>query len=95
MAAGEYGWDLPYFQRMVTAVDCLQVDATRCGGITEWLRVAALAAAHNLDVSGHCAPHVHVDAALATPNVRHLEWFHDHVRVERLLFDGLAAGEID
>jgi L-alanine-DL-glutamate epimerase-like enolase superfamily enzyme len=88
VAAGEYGWDLPYFQRMVTAVDCLQVDATRCGGITEWLRAAALAAAHNLDVSGHCAPHVHVDAALATPNVRHLEWFHDHVRIESMLFDG-------
>jgi len=88
VAAGEYGWDLTYFQRMVTAVDCLQVDATRCGGITEWLRVAALAAAHNLDVSAHCAPHVHVDAALATPNVRHLEWFHDHVRIESMLFDG-------
>ena len=38
------------------AVDCLQADATRCGGITEWLRVAAVAAAHGLEVSGHCAP---------------------------------------
>jgi len=88
VAAGEYGWDLPYFQRLVTAVDCVQVDVTRCGGITEWQRIAALAAAHNLDVSGHCAPHVHLDAALATPNLRHLEWFHDHVRIESMLFAG-------
>ncbi len=69
----------------------MRMSASRCGGITEWVRVAALAAAHNLDVSAHCAPHVHLDAALATPNVRHLEWFHDHVRIESLLFDGAAA----
>jgi L-alanine-DL-glutamate epimerase-like enolase superfamily enzyme len=96
VTAGEYGWDLPYFQRMVTAVDCVQVDVTRCGGITEWQRIAALAAAHNLDVSAHCAPHVHLDAALATANLRHLEWFHDHVRIESRLFDGAgdAAGGV-
>jgi len=37
-------------------VDCLQLDVTRCGGITEFQRGSALAAAHNLQVSGHCAP---------------------------------------
>jgi L-alanine-DL-glutamate epimerase-like enolase superfamily enzyme len=90
VAAGEYGGDLTYFQRMCAAgaVDCLQADASRCGGITEWLRVAAVAAAHHLEISGHCAPHLHAHVAAATPNVRHLEWFHDHVRIERLLFDG-------
>jgi L-alanine-DL-glutamate epimerase-like enolase superfamily enzyme len=90
VAAGEYGFDLPYFARMVQAgaVDCLQADLSRCGGITEWQRVAALAAANNLQISGHCAPYLHVDAALATPNLRHLEWFHDHVRIETRLFDG-------
>jgi L-alanine-DL-glutamate epimerase-like enolase superfamily enzyme len=90
VAAGEYGGDLTYFQRMCAAgaVDCLQADASRCGGITEWLRVAAVAAAHHLEISGHCAPHLHVHVAAATPNLRHLEWFHDHVRIERLLFDG-------
>ena len=70
------------------AVDCLQADVTRCGGITEWLRVAAVAAAHGLEISGHCAPHLHAHVAAATPNLRHLEWFHDHVRIEHLLFDG-------
>ena len=90
VAAGEYGWDLPYFRRMCAAgaVDCLQADASRCGGITEWLRAAAVAASHGLEVSGHCAPHLHVHAAAAIPNFRHLEWFHDHVRIESMFFDG-------
>jgi L-alanine-DL-glutamate epimerase-like enolase superfamily enzyme len=90
VAAGEYGVDLTYFQRMCAAeaVDCLQVDASRCGGISEWMRAAAVAAAHHLQVSGHCAPHLHAHVAAATPNFRHLEWFHDHVRIEHMLFDG-------
>ncbi|MFI7500022.1 enolase C-terminal domain-like protein [Streptomyces sp. NPDC049687] len=90
VAAGEYGYDLPYFARMVAAgaVDCLQVDVTRCGGVTEFLRAAALARGHGLDVSAHCAPHAHAAVAAAVPNVRHIEWFHDHVRIESLFFDG-------
>ncbi|PKW27276.1 enolase C-terminal domain-like protein [Phycicoccus duodecadis] len=90
VTAGEYGTDLAYFARMCRAgaVDCLQVDASRCGGISEWLRVAALAAASGLDVSGHCAPHLHVHVAAAVANLRHLEWFHDHVRIESMFFDG-------
>ncbi|GAB3137589.1 enolase C-terminal domain-like protein [Micromonospora sonneratiae] len=91
VTAGEYGYDLPYFQRMcaAAAVDCLQVDVSRCGGITEWQRIAAVAAAHGLEVSGHCVPHLHVDVAAATANLRHLEWFHDHVRIESMFFDGV------
>jgi L-alanine-DL-glutamate epimerase-like enolase superfamily enzyme len=91
VAAGEYGYDLVYFARMVEAqaVDCLQVDVTRCGGITDWLRAAAVAAAHNLQVSGHCAPNLHAHVAAAVPNLRHLEYFHDHVRIESMLFDGV------
>jgi L-alanine-DL-glutamate epimerase-like enolase superfamily enzyme len=90
VAAGEYGYDLPYFARMITsgAVDCLQVDATRCGGLTEFLRASALAHSHGLEVSAHCAPHAHAAAAAAIPNLRHIEWFHDHVRIEDMFFDG-------
>jgi L-alanine-DL-glutamate epimerase-like enolase superfamily enzyme len=90
VAAGEYGYDLFTLRRLCEtgAVDALQADATRCGGITEWLRVAAVAAAFNLQVSGHCAPNLHVAVAAAIPNLRHLEWFWDHDRIERLLFDG-------
>ena len=90
VTAGEYGYDLYYFRRMCAAgaVDCLQADVSRCGGITEWMRVAAVAASFGLQVSGHCGPHLHAHAGAATPNLRHLEWFHDHVRIESMLFDG-------
>lgn len=93
VTAGEYGYTLPYFAQMLAAgaVDCLQADVTRCGGITVWLRAAALAHGRGLEISGHCAPHAHAHAAASVPNLRHLEWFHDHVRIERLLFDGALA----
>jgi L-alanine-DL-glutamate epimerase-like enolase superfamily enzyme len=90
VTAGEYSWTLADSARLLAAeaVDCLQLDVTRCGGITEFLRGAALAAAHNVQVSGHCAPNLHAQVAVAVPNLRHLEYFHDHQRIERMLFDG-------
>jgi L-alanine-DL-glutamate epimerase-like enolase superfamily enzyme len=91
VAAGEYGYDLPYFERMCAAgaVDVVQADVSRCAGITEWLRVAGLVAAHGLDLSGHCAQSLHAHPACSVPNCRHLEYFADHARVDRLLFDGV------
>lgn len=90
VTAGEYGDDPRYFARLAPAVDCLQADATRCGGLTGFLRATAVAEAAGVDLSAHCAPHAHAHAAAARPaEVRHLEWFHDHVRVESLLFDGV------
>jgi L-alanine-DL-glutamate epimerase-like enolase superfamily enzyme len=90
VAAGEYSWSLADSARLIGAhaVDCLQLDVTRCGGITEFLRAAALAAAHNLQISGHCAPNLHAHVGAAVPNLRHVEYFHDHQRIERMLFDG-------
>ena len=84
VAAGEYGYSLDYFARMLSAdaVDCLQVDVTRCGGYTVWLQAASVAAAHNLQISGHCAPNLHAHVAAAVPNLRHVEYFHDHHRIE-------------
>ena len=80
IAAGEYGYDIFYFQRMIEAgaVDVLQADATRCGGITGFLQAGTLCAASCLELSAHCAPSLHVHAACAMPNFRHLEYFHDH-----------------
>jgi L-alanine-DL-glutamate epimerase-like enolase superfamily enzyme len=79
------------------AVDVLQADATRCGGITGFLRAAALCDAFQVPLSSHCAPSVHLPVACAAPRLRHMEWFHDHVRIERMLFDGaptLRGGHI-
>lgn len=90
IAAGEYGYDSRYFRRMLAAgaVDVLQADATRCAGITGFLTAAALCEAHCLPLSAHTAPGVHVHACCAVPAARHLEYFHDHVRIEHQLFDG-------
>jgi L-alanine-DL-glutamate epimerase-like enolase superfamily enzyme len=91
IAAGEYGYDAAYFEQMLAAeaVDVLQADITRCGGVTELLRVGALCLARSMPFSCHCGPAIHVHAAAAVENLLHVEYFHDHVRIERLLFDGL------
>ncbi len=95
IAAGEYGYTLPYFQQMLDAgaVDCLQADVTRCGGITPFLRVGALCDARTMDLSAHCAPQVSAHACTAIWHLRHLEYFHDHVRIESMLFDGVLEPE--
>ncbi|PND58150.1 mandelate racemase [Mycobacterium sp. ENV421] len=91
VAAGEYVADLYDARRLLPVVDCLQLDVTRCGGYTGWLAAASLAAAHNLQVSAHCAPAVHVPVAAAVPNFRHLEYFVDHARLEAEVFDGAPS----
>jgi L-alanine-DL-glutamate epimerase-like enolase superfamily enzyme len=93
IAAGEYGDTLASFRLLAPVVDCLQADVTRCGGYTGLVAVAALADAHQLDLSGHCAPQLSVHALAAVRRLRHLEYFHDHVRVESMLFDGVLEPE--
>ena len=91
IAAGEYGYALEYFRRMLEAgaVDVLQADVTRCAGITELLRVGALCAAHEIPLSAHTAPSIHAHVGCAIEPLVHVEYFHDHVRIERMLFDGV------
>lgn len=88
IAAGEYGYNLDDFRRLLPVVDVLQADVTRCGGVTGFIQAAALCEEHHIDLSGHCAPALHLHAACAAPRLRHLEWFYDHVRIEHMLFDG-------
>lgn len=99
IAAGEYGYDDVYFRRMVEtgAVDVLQADCTRCCGLTGFLQADALCHAANLPLSAHCAPAQHVAVCCAAQQACHLEYFHDHARIERMLFDGAitpVAGEL-
>jgi len=91
IAAGEYGYDSWYFRRMLEAgaVDVLQADATRCAGFTGFFEAVALCQAHHLPLSAHCAPTLHAHIACASIPFRHLEYFHDHVRIENMLFDGV------
>jgi L-alanine-DL-glutamate epimerase-like enolase superfamily enzyme len=91
IAAGEYAYVPADFRNLIAGgcVDCLQADVTRCGGITGFLRAGALASTFGLDLSAHCAPSASLAACCAVPSFRHLEYFHDHVRLEPLLFDGV------
>ena len=93
VAAGEYAFVPADFRNLLDAraVDCVQIDVTRCGGYTGFLRAAELAADHGLDVSAHCAPQASAHVCCAVPRFRHIEYFHDHVRVEELVFDGVLA----
>ena len=90
IAAGEYGYDLVYFRRMLEAgaVDVLQADATRCGGFSGFMAVAALCQAWSVSLSAHTAPSLHAHVCCALAPVCHVEYFHDHTRIEQMLFDG-------
>lgn len=90
IAAGEYGYDCVYFRRMLAAgaVDVLQADATRCGGVTGFLNAGALCLGDSIPLSAHTAPAIHAHLCCAVPTARHVEYFHDHVRIENLFFDG-------
>ena len=89
IAAGEYAYIPSDFRNLVGCVDCMQADVTRCGGITGLLSASGLANAHQIDVSAHCAPAISAHAFCAVERRRHLEYFHDHVRIEGMLFDGV------
>ncbi|MFC5862117.1 enolase C-terminal domain-like protein [Acidicapsa dinghuensis] len=93
IAAGEYGYDSLYFRQMLEAqsVDVLQLDATRCKGFTGFLEGAAIASSFGYPISAHCAPSLHMHIGCAVPKFRHVEYFHDHARIEEMLFDGFIA----
>jgi L-alanine-DL-glutamate epimerase-like enolase superfamily enzyme len=99
IVAGEYGYNLPYFHYMLAAkaVDILQADATRCGGITGFLKAGYLCEAYRLPFSSHCAPAVHLPAAISLPSFYIAEYFYDHARIEKMFFDGnpeVIAGQL-
>jgi L-alanine-DL-glutamate epimerase-like enolase superfamily enzyme len=93
VAAGEYAWDLFELERMADCVDVLQADVTRCGGITNLLRADGICRANSLDFSAHCAPQVSAHLGCAMERAVHVEYFHDHERVEAMLFEGVLPLE--
>ncbi len=90
IAAGEYGYELLYYETMIDAVDVIQADATRCLGITGFIKTSALCEAHGTPLSAHCAPSLHAHAACALLPLRHIEYFFDHMRIESRYFDGFV-----
>ncbi len=93
ITAGEYGYDLHYFRRMLEAgaVDVLQADGTRCGGITGFMHASAVCESFGLPFSAHTAPSIHAHACCASIPAINLEYFHDHVRIEHMLFNGTLS----
>lgn len=87
---GEYGYAPDNFAQILDAdaADVLQADVTRCGGFSGFGRVNALCEARSVPLSSHCAPYATLHAALAAKRLRHVEYFYDHVRIERKFFDG-------
>jgi L-alanine-DL-glutamate epimerase-like enolase superfamily enzyme len=93
IAAGEYAWDLADLARMAPCVDVLQADVTRCGGVTAFIRADGIARAHGIPLSAHCAPAASLHPCCACESLAHLEYFHDHTRIESMLFDRVPAPE--
>jgi L-alanine-DL-glutamate epimerase-like enolase superfamily enzyme len=93
IAAGEYGYDSLYFRRILEAeaVDVIQLDATRCKGFSGFLEAASVAASFGCPISAHCAPSLHMHVGCAVPQFRHVEYFHDHARIEAMLFEGFIS----
>ena len=56
------------------AASILQPDAGVCGGITEWRKIAALAAAHDIAVAPHWLADLHVHMVASTPNAVWVEY---------------------
>jgi L-alanine-DL-glutamate epimerase-like enolase superfamily enzyme len=70
------------------AAQILQPDVVVLGGVSEWLKVAHLAAAHDLPVAPHWNANLHVHLVAAVPNGLSVEYFHldeDIYNFERLI----------
>ena len=76
IAAGENLHTLREFQMLIEAgaVTYVEPDVANIGGITAWLKVAALAESHQLRVTSHGVHDLHVHLLAAVPNSSWLEW---------------------
>lgn len=75
LAAGEFAAGRWMFKEMIggKCLDIVRADATLCGGMTEWRRIASLAAAWNLPLFPHYFASIHLHGALALPNATMIE----------------------
>lgn len=88
ISSGEYITDTSRAAPVAEVVDVLQADASRCGGYTGFLAIDGYCDVIRKPLSSHCGPMLHLHVAAASLRLRHMEYFHDHVRIEKMLFDG-------
>ena len=79
IATGEYHYGIVPFRHMLEArsVDIVMIDVLRAGGITQWMKIAAMAEAFNLPVVSHLLPEIHVHMMAAIPNgltIEYMPW---------------------
>jgi L-alanine-DL-glutamate epimerase-like enolase superfamily enzyme len=89
ICGGELVYGIVPFRHMIEArsVDYVMIDLIRVGGITQWMKVAAMAEAFNLPVVSHVIPEIHTHLVAAVPNgltVEYMGWMLS-------LFEGTAA----
>ncbi|KAA5828322.1 mandelate racemase/muconate lactonizing enzyme family protein [Saccharopolyspora hirsuta] len=91
IATGEMLTSVAEHRELIRAggADIVQPDAPRVGGITQFLKVMALADDRNLQLAPHFAMEIHIHLAAAyarEPWVEHFEWldplFDEHLRIE-------------
>ena len=90
IATGEIEAGRWRFKDLITrgATTLLQTDATVCGGITEFRRIAATAESHGITVAPHAWHDVHVHLVGATSNATYVEWMpDDHIVNFRRVID--------
>lgn len=93
IAAGEYIYTLDDARLLIEAqaVDVLQADVTRCGGISNFIKIGDLCEVHHYPYSAHTAPSIHTALCCSILPAINVEYFCDHVRIERMLFDGVIT----
>jgi L-alanine-DL-glutamate epimerase-like enolase superfamily enzyme len=90
IAVGEYIYVLDDAKNFIDAhaVDVLQTDVTRCGGPSNFLKIGQACEIHHLPFSAHTSPSLHATLCCTLPAAINVEYFYDHARIERMLFDG-------
>jgi len=83
VAGGEYLYGPVPFRHMMEArsVDIVMVDLMRAGGITQWMKIAAMAEAFNLPIVSHLVPEIHVHLVAAVPNGLTVEYMPRSLRL--------------
>lgn len=91
LTTGEYVYNLTDLSNILQAdaADVIQLDVTRCEGVSGFLKCSNLCEAYDVPISTHCAPALTVSPACSVGGLKHIEYFFDHARLENMLFDGV------